>query len=70
MSNTVDEAQQSIEVQENTILITDSKTNNESLIIHKEKDDPYAYLQRDFSSENYKIEIKNLPKHYGISVRF
>lgn len=34
----------------------------------EEKDDPYAYLNRDFSSENYKIEIKNLPKFYGISV--
>lgn len=34
----------------------------------EEKDNPYAYLNRDFSSENYKIEIKNLPKYYGISV--
>lgn len=32
-------------------------------------DDPYAYLDRgDFTSENFKIEIKNLPKYYGINV--
>lgn len=35
-----------------------------------EQNNPYAYLERDFSSENYKIEIKNLPKYYGISVSF
>ncbi|KAJ8959061.1 hypothetical protein NQ318_022317 [Aromia moschata] len=28
---------------------------------------PYAYLERDFSSENFKIEVKNLPKFYGIN---
>lgn len=33
-----------------------------------DKNDPYAYLERDFSSENYKIEVKNLPKYYGINV--
>ncbi|KAK9716917.1 hypothetical protein QE152_g24463 [Popillia japonica] len=32
-----------------------------------EKNDPYAYLGRDFSSENFKIEVKNLPKYYGIN---
>ncbi|XP_015837917.1 tRNA (uracil-5-)-methyltransferase homolog A isoform X2 [Tribolium castaneum] len=32
------------------------------------ENDPYAYLDRsDFSSEKFKIEIKNLPKIYGIS---
>ncbi|KAL1497381.1 hypothetical protein ABEB36_008361 [Hypothenemus hampei] len=31
-----------------------------------EQDNPYAYLDRNFSSENFKIEIKNLPKFYGI----
>lgn len=31
--------------------------------------DPYAYLQRpEFSSENFKIEIMNLPKYYGAGV--
>ena len=31
--------------------------------------DPYAYLQRpEFSSENFKIEIMNLPKFYGAGV--
>ncbi|CAI6367542.1 unnamed protein product [Macrosiphum euphorbiae] len=32
------------------------------------KEDPFAYLDRDdFTSEKYKIEIRNLPKHYGIA---
>ncbi|XP_057665970.1 tRNA (uracil-5-)-methyltransferase homolog A [Diorhabda carinulata] len=31
------------------------------------EENPYAYLERDFSSENFKIEIKNLPKYYGIN---
>lgn len=35
------------------------------------KDNPFAYLDRDdFTSEKYKIEIRNLPKHYGIAVSF
>lgn len=33
------------------------------------EEDPYAYLDRQFSSENFKIEVKNLPKFYGINVR-
>lgn len=34
-----------------------------------EKDNPYAYLERhDFTSEKYKIEIRGLPKFYGIGV--
>uniref|UniRef100_A0A6P7GQ24 tRNA (uracil(54)-C(5))-methyltransferase n=1 Tax=Diabrotica virgifera virgifera TaxID=50390 RepID=A0A6P7GQ24_DIAVI len=31
------------------------------------EENPYAYLDRDFSSENFKIEVKNMPKYYGIS---
>lgn len=32
--------------------------------------DPYAYLERgDFSSENFKIELSNLPRKFGIAVR-
>lgn len=28
---------------------------------------PYAYLERDdFTSEKYKIEVRGLPKYYGI----
>lgn len=31
--------------------------------------DPFAYLDRDdFTSEKYKVEIRNLPKHYGFAV--
>ena len=34
-----------------------------------ETEDPYAYLHRpNFSSENFKIEIMNLPKYYGAGV--
>jgi len=33
------------------------------------KEDPFAYLDRnDFTSEKYKVEVRNLPKHYGIAV--
>lgn len=51
----------------------ETKTENleclESCINEKViEDDPYAYLERDFSSENFKIEVKNLPKYYGINV--
>lgn len=32
--------------------------------------DPYAYLnRREFTSENFKIELKNLPKYFGVTVR-
>ncbi|XP_018561203.1 tRNA (uracil-5-)-methyltransferase homolog A [Anoplophora glabripennis] len=31
------------------------------------EENPYAYLDRQFSSENFKIEVKNLPKFYGIN---
>jgi hypothetical protein len=35
------------------------------------RDNPYAYLDRaDFTSEKFKIEIRGLPKFYGIGVRF
>jgi hypothetical protein len=35
------------------------------------RDNPYAYLNRaDFTSEKFKIEIRGLPKFYGIGVRF
>lgn len=33
------------------------------------KQNPYAYLDRnDFTSEKYKVEVRNLPKHYGFAV--
>ncbi|XP_017778980.1 PREDICTED: tRNA (uracil-5-)-methyltransferase homolog A [Nicrophorus vespilloides] len=35
--------------------------------VRKEEEDPFAYLERDeFTSEKFKIEIKNLPRYYGI----
>lgn len=34
-----------------------------------ETSNPYAYLERDeFTSEKFKIEIRGLPKFYGIAV--
>lgn len=31
------------------------------------EDDPYSYLERDdFTSEKFKIEVRGLPKYYGI----
>lgn len=33
------------------------------------ENDPYAYLNRnEFTSEKFKIEIRNLPKYYGMKV--
>lgn len=41
------------------------KSNNTTF----KNNDPYAYLDRNaFTSEKFKIEIRNLPKYYGIKV--
>lgn len=33
------------------------------------KEDPFASLNsNNFTSEKYKVEIRNLPKHYGIAI--
>lgn len=35
----------------------------------KEENDPFAYLERSsFTSEKFKIEIRGLPKFYGLNV--
>lgn len=35
--------------------------------MNEEDKNPYAYLDReDFTSEKYKIEVRGLPKYYGI----
>nr|CAH7716372.1 unnamed protein product [Callosobruchus chinensis] len=39
--------------------------NLEKIAEKETEDSPFAYLQRNFSSEGFKIEIKNLPKFYG-----
>ncbi|XP_053981431.1 tRNA (uracil-5-)-methyltransferase homolog A-like [Hylaeus volcanicus] len=40
-------------------------TTNETTVTEK---NPYAYLDRDdFTSEKYKIEVRGLPKYYGIA---
>lgn len=44
-------------------------STEQDVISSKSEDDPYAYLERaDFSAEKFKIEIKNLPKIYGMNV--
>lgn len=35
----------------------------------EEKSDPFAYTKREeFTSENFKIELRGLPRHYSIAV--
>lgn len=35
----------------------------------EEKSDPFAYTKREeFTSENFKIELRGLPKHYSVAV--
>lgn len=48
-----------------TILVKEDET------VKVEKEDEYAYLNLPgFSSEKFKIEIRNLPKYYGMNVSF
>lgn len=48
----------------------DKILKEQSGVAAAEMEDPYAYLQRpNFSSENFKIEIMNLPKYYGAGVK-
>ncbi|KAK9887879.1 hypothetical protein WA026_000184 [Henosepilachna vigintioctopunctata] len=35
--------------------------------VTKQEDDPFAYLNRAFSNEQFKIVLRNLPAYYGIS---
>ncbi|XP_043671012.1 tRNA (uracil-5-)-methyltransferase homolog A-like isoform X1 [Vespula pensylvanica] len=49
--------------------MTDSETKQPPVedITEKSENDPYAYLERDnFTSEKFKIEVRGLPKYYGI----
>ncbi|KAJ8983976.1 hypothetical protein NQ317_008680 [Molorchus minor] len=48
------------------IEIQDNESENLTIDSPKEEN-PYAYLDRDFSSENFKIIVKNLPKYYGLN---
>ncbi|KAF5277149.1 hypothetical protein FQR65_LT03855 [Abscondita terminalis] len=49
------------------IEMSDESTVSET---DKVESNPYAYLDREeFSSERFKIAIKNLPKYYGVNVR-
>lgn len=48
-------------------MIEENNATSESTI--NEKSEEYAYLDRGgFSSENFKIEVRGLPKFYGIAV--
>ena len=63
------------------IVINMESSSNESIVNEKlnpsepidkndNEIDPYAYLDRgDFSSENFKLELSNLPRKFGIAVR-
>lgn len=59
-----------------SVVVKKEQTEKEIVSVVKEDqtesvkiEDPFAYLDRnDFTSEKYKIEVRNLPKHYGISV--
>lgn len=49
--------------------MTDSETKQVPAedITEKNENDPYAYLERDnFTSEKFKVEVRGLPKYYGI----
>lgn len=52
---------------ETDIVKSDEKVeeNVEEKVDDKLDKEEFAYLKRGFSSEAFKIEIKNLPRHYG-----
>lgn len=47
----------------------DNSNTGETVEPSNAQSSPYDYLNRDFSSENFKIEVKNMPKFYGYNVR-
>lgn len=51
------------------MLESESFISEDSTVVEESvEQNPYAYLNRDFSSENFKIEVKNMPKFYGFNV--
>lgn len=45
------------------------ETIEPEIVPAKNEDNPYAYLERDqFTSEKFKVEIRGLPKFYGLVV--
>ncbi|CAH0564921.1 unnamed protein product [Brassicogethes aeneus] len=57
-----------MEISENIAEINKVEAEKNVETVNKQEENPYAYLDRgEFTSENYKIEIKNLPKYYGIN---
>ena len=48
---------------------TELKNEQEEPAHKQPENDPFAYLEKTgFTSEKFKIEIRNLPKYYGIGV--
>lgn len=47
--------------------VTATPTNASSIQPNEKPADEYGYINQGFTSEIFKIEIKNLPKHYGAS---
>lgn len=46
------------------------KTNTSDALKEEDTKDAYAYIDRPgFTSEIFKIEIRGMPKFYGINVR-
>lgn len=53
------------------MLESESCKSEDTTVVEKSiEQSPYAYLNRDFSSENFKIEVKNMPKFYGFNVGY
>lgn len=54
---------------ETSVPVSDFQTsedgNSSKTIESASSVDPFAYLDRDFTSEKYKVEIRNLPRFYG-----
>jgi len=65
LESSTDEIQINSDEKNSEVGLEEKENQTESVA----KGDPFAYLDRDdFTSEKYKIEIRNLPKHYGIAV--
>lgn len=65
LESSADEIQINSDEKYSEVRLEEKENQTESVA----KGDPFAYLDRDdFTSEKYKIEIRNLPKHYGIAV--
>ena len=55
---------------ENSFPDTESQKNDSASLVAQPDSqlDPFAYLNRSFTSENFKVEIRGLPRFYGFGV--